>query len=92
MCVYILCILSEHDFPVFCTRCRTEYGNQKGMSTTNCLADVYHDLVAEAETSDAIGTLSAIYYKIAKPNLLSMVTVRVCRYLGNRSFLGGSRV
>ncbi len=41
-----------------------QYGNQKGVSTTHCLIDVYHQLVSEAEKSDTIGTLCS--YRLLK--------------------------
>lgn len=58
-----------------------QYGNQKGMSTTHCLIDVYHQLVSEAEKSNNISTLvltdfskafDVIDHNIAFSNLLSM--------------------
>ena len=58
-----------------------QYGNQKGMSTTHCLIDVYHRLVSEAEKSATISTLvltdfskafDVIDHNIAVTNLLSM--------------------
>ena len=34
-----------------------QYSSQKGVSTTHCLIDVYHQLLSEAEKSDTISTL-----------------------------------
>jgi hypothetical protein len=58
-----------------------QFGNQKGLSTTHCLIDVYHHLVSGAENSKNVGTLvltdfskafDLIDHKIAVTKLLKL--------------------
>ncbi len=36
---------------------KRQFGNQKGLSTTHCLVDIYHHLVTGVSTSNNIGSL-----------------------------------
>ena len=58
-----------------------QYGNQKGVSTTHCLIDIYHHIISGAEKEGNISTLvltdfskafDLIYHKIAVTKLLGM--------------------
>jgi hypothetical protein len=60
---------------------KRQFGNQKGMSTTHCLIDIYHHIVSGVEKAGNISTLvltdftkafDMIDHKIAIMNLLSM--------------------
>ena len=49
-----------------------QYGNRKGMSTTHCLIDVYHQLVSKAEKPGNISTLVLTDFSKAFSSLFSM--------------------
>ena len=58
-----------------------QYGNQKGVSTTHCLIDIYHHIISGAEKEGNISTLvltdfskafDLIDHKIAVTKLLGM--------------------